>query len=88
MNFLKAVETAEKNKNIVGQKYNGGIIDEIIIYPTNPEMCKKFTLQYINSQNAQLSIIPYIETDVEIAVVIDKQRILKENIFESPPTNF
>lgn len=55
MNFLKAVETAEKNKNIVGQKYNGGIIDEIIIYPTNPEMCKKFTLQYINSQNAQLS---------------------------------
>jgi hypothetical protein len=78
MNFDKAVEIVEKNKNLVGQKYRGGIIDEIIIYPTNPEMRKKYDIEYVTSLNVQVSIVPYMGLDVDIAVVVDKWRIRKE----------
>jgi hypothetical protein len=78
MNFFKAVEIAEKNKKLVGQKYRGGIIDEIIIYPTNPEMCEEYKKEYVKSLDAQASIAPYMESDVDIVVVVDKWRIRKE----------
>ena len=81
MNFLKAVEIAEKSKKIVGKQFKGGIIDEIIIRPTDPKMCEGFEKEYICSLNAQTSIVPYMESDVDIAVVIDKERIRKDGCF-------
>jgi len=75
MDFIKAVEIAGKNKFLVGKKYKGGTIDDIIIRPTNPENLKKFEIEYVSTLNAQVSILPYTHLDVEIAVIVDKYRI-------------
>ena len=82
MNFLQAVEIAENKADLIGKKTeNGGVIDEIIIYPNDAELLKKYKREYITTLCPHLSIRPFIDMDIDfgVAVVIDKERIRKEN---------
>ncbi len=46
MKFYEAVELAQKNENLIGKSFNGGIIDEIILVPTDFEEEKEFERLY------------------------------------------
>ncbi len=81
MNFINAVEIAERNSHLIGMSYNGGIIDEIVIVPTNLIEFQNFKTEYIKTLNPQRSIASYMESDVEIFAIIDKKRIRTENVF-------
>lgn len=81
MKFINAVKIAERNSHLIGMSSNGGIIDEIIIAPTNLKEFQDFETEYIKTLNPQISVVPYMKSDVEIFVIIDKERIRKENVF-------
>jgi hypothetical protein len=81
MNFSKAIDIVNKNKNLVGKEYNGVVIDEIIVYPTNTESCNNFLNEYMRSQNAQTSIAPYMREDVDVAAIFDKKKINCDGVF-------
>ena len=82
MDFLSAVKLAKEKSFLIGTNTdNGGVYDEIIIMPTNSIEREYFTSSYIRTFNAQISIAPYVESDVEVVAVIDKYRIKTQNIF-------
>ena len=81
MDFISAVKLAKANEHLLGTKVNGASIDEIIIVPTKEEECKRFLSSYISTLDAQKSVAPFIQSDVEIQVVFDKKRIKTENVF-------
>lgn len=80
MKFLDAVKLAEMNSHLIGKKTGGGRIDEIIIYPTFPELLTKFKKEYCQSGDAQRSAGLFIDHDVRVGVVIDKF-LIEENSF-------
>lgn len=81
MKFLEAVELASKKSNLIGTSTDkGGTIDDIIIVPTDPREREGFIRSYLMSFNAQQSIVPYINSDVQV-LAIDKERIREQNIF-------
>lgn len=82
MEFLEAVKLARKKSNLIGTSTaKGGTIDDIIIVPTDPHERENFIRNYLTSFDAQQSIIPYINSDVQVLAVIDKERICKQNVF-------
>lgn len=82
MKFLEAVELASKKSNLIGTSTdNGGTIDDIIIVPTDRLEQEIFIRNYLISFDAQQSIVPYMNSDVQVLAVIDKKRIREQNIF-------
>ena len=81
MDFISAVKLVKANEHLLGTKVNGASIDEIIIVPTKEEECKSFLFSYISTLDAQKSIAPFIQSDVEIQAVFDKKKIKTENVF-------
>lgn len=80
MNFTDAVKIAEANQHLIGKIWKEATIDEIIIAPTDSALCSEFERLYIQSLNAQKSIVPFINSDVEVFVVFDKHRIRTQNL--------
>lgn len=81
MNFKEAVALAEKNQNLIGKTLDGATIDEIIIYPTDAGSVERFKKDYARSLNAQQAILPYVDDDCGLAVVLNKEDIRKKNLF-------
>jgi len=81
MNFTKALSLAERNSHLIGKEYNGGIIDDIIIFPTDPQSFDRFAKIYISSKNPQKAILPFTNQDVDVGVVVDKYRIDSQSVF-------
>ena len=75
MEFLKAVKIADENKHLVGKIVNGMKIDEILIVPTNSEEYKEYMSIYLRTFNAQQSIVPFIDSDVQIRLLGNKHLI-------------
>ena len=80
MKFLDAVKLAEMNSHLIGKPTSGGKIDEIIIYPTDPIQYQEFIQGYKTTQNPQNSIFDFINSDVQVGVVIDKFLIEENDI--------
>lgn len=81
MNFLEAVKIAEANQHLVGKEWKGATIDEIIIAPTETTLRTEFEKLYVQTLDAQQSIAPFVNSDVEVFAVFDKKRIRTQNLF-------
>lgn len=81
MNFKEATELKNKNEHLIGQKYRGGTIEELIIRPTNVREFEAFTKSYLRTMNAELSIQPFLESDLDVDVVCDREKIRTNSIF-------
>lgn len=83
MTYLEAKQLKEKNLHIIGLKYKGGTIDEIIIHPTNQENFKKFIEVYLDldSSYTDNSISQFFQEDVDISVIIDKENTWENGMF-------
>lgn len=81
MKFLDAVKLAEMNSHLIGKSTSGGRIDEIIIYPTDPILYEQFLQEYMSTRNPQNSIVEFINSEVQVGVVIDKFLIEENGVF-------
>jgi len=81
MTFKDALELANNNKNIIGKKLNGATVDDIIIHPVNEKQFEEFLKSYTLSLNAQKAVLPYLDFDLSVSVVLDKHRISKQSVF-------
>lgn len=75
MNFIEAMKVADANQHLIGKSWKGATIEEIIIVPTDPIQSEEFSRMYIQTLDAQQSIVPYMNSDVDVFVVCDKQQI-------------
>jgi len=81
MNYEEAVELKNKNEHLIGQKYRGGTIEELIIRPTNQKEFEAFSKSYLRTMDAELSIQPFIGSDLTVDAVCDRAKIRTNNIF-------
>lgn len=81
MKFSEALRLAEKNAHLVGRNESGGVIDEIIIYPTDPVLNNDFKSEYIATGDAQKSAYMFRDCDVRVGVVVNKFLIEENSIF-------
>ena len=85
MNFFKAVKIAEANQHLIGKEWNGATIDEVIIAPTDPLLWAYFKRSYFQSLNAQQSVVPFMNSNVDVYVVCNKKQIRTLNLFVYTP---
>lgn len=81
MNFQEATELKNRNEHLIGQKYRGGTIEELIIRPSNASEFDVFAKNYLRTMNAELSIQPFLESDLTVDAVCDRAKIRTNNIF-------
>jgi hypothetical protein len=81
MNFKEATELKNKNEHLIGQKYRGATIEELIIRPTNGNEFNAFNKSYLTTMNAELSLKPFLESDLDVDVVCDRAKIRTNNLF-------
>jgi len=75
MEYNKAIELIKKNNHLIGKKYAGAIIDEIIPVPSNPEMNELFRFKYKQTLDWQNSILPFTNLDVNLFAIFEKNRM-------------
>jgi hypothetical protein len=81
MTYLEAKKLKEKNVHIIGLKHNGGNIDELIIHPTDPYEFEKFRNLYLDSFNAEESILDFKKTDLTVSIVLEKEKTWENGLF-------
>jgi hypothetical protein len=81
MTYNEALEVVNNNQNIIGKRIKGARIDEILIHPLNSKQWEEFSKSYVQSLNAQNSLLPYLGSDLGVSVVLDKQKIRSHSIF-------
>lgn len=81
MNYKKALELKNKNQHLIGQNYNGTIIDDLILMPIDDDIAKKVRNRYIISLNSEEAIYPFTNTDLDVVAVCDQYRIKTKAIF-------
>ena len=75
MNYTEATELRNNNSHLVGQKYKGGIIEDIVIRPKNEKELDIFLKSYIRTMDGQLSVQPFINSELGVFIVCDKAKI-------------
>ena len=75
MTFQKALFLAHDCEKLVGTKYNGNTIEEILIVPTDKVLYDKFLKEYCSTLNAQAAILPFMDSDVEVVALFKKSYI-------------
>lgn len=81
MNFINAVRIADANQHLIGKVWNGATIEDVIVAPTDTLLWSEFERFYISSLNAQESMAPFMNSDVEVFVVCDRFRIRTQRLF-------
>lgn len=80
MNFFEALAIANHKEQLVGNlKKNGATLDEIVIAPSDAAEYQEFVKVYVDTLDAQRAIAPYINSDVIVLGVFDKNRIRHNN---------
>ena len=81
MTFAEAINIANKKESLVNRLTSNNVtLNEIIIAPTDPDEFAKFIQSYIQTLDAQISIVPFIKSDLMVLGVFDKTRIKDEGI--------
>lgn len=80
MNFNEALEIKNNNRHLIGQKYRGGIIDEIIIRPVNENDFEIFMKSYLRTMNSGIALKPFINSELRVDVICDKEKINRNNL--------
>lgn len=81
MDFLSAVKLAKDCEHLIGEKTNKGVVEEIIIMPTDEEKRAKFIELFRKYMNAQKAIALFTSSDVEVYALFKKKSIRTENCF-------
>lgn len=82
MRFDEALKVIENNNHRIGLKTEkGGIIDELIIVPTDVNEREAVIRSYLFDFNAQKAIAPFFNSEVEVIAVIDKEKIVSHGVF-------
>lgn len=87
MQFQEIAGIIEANKSLLGKRYNGATIDELVCIPVGYE--EQYKKLYIETQNAEQTLamlitsLGILPTDLEYQVyaILDKFRILSNGIF-------
>lgn len=87
MQFQEIAGIIEANKSLLGKRYNGATIDELVCIPVGYE--EQYKKLYIETQNAEQTLamlitsLGILPTDLEYQVyaILDKFRILSKGIF-------
>lgn len=67
MTFTEALQLVERKKSLIGTTTEKGLlIDLIIIVPTDKEQREKFVRSLMFTRSPQKSIVPFMESDVEV----------------------
>ncbi|WP_158210469.1 hypothetical protein [Myroides phaeus] len=87
MEYNKALKLIEEKSYLIGKKVKGKTIDELVIYPSDDDAKKKFKEIYIATLDADKAIEPFKKFDVDVSVIIAKDKIragffFSENINE------
>lgn len=85
MTYLEAQKQKEENLHIIGLKYNGNIIEELIIHPTKPKEFEKFITEYLDEYDFEKAIQSFKETDLIVSAVFDKKNTWERNVFLQTP---
>ena len=80
MKYEEARMLVEKNRHLIGKKYKGRFIDEIIIYPIDPMYLAVFKQEYYSTLDAVESIKPFIDFEVNVTAIVDKKMIVEDNM--------
>ena len=81
MNYNEAKEIINKNSHLIGLKYLGGTISEIILCPSNRSDFLKFSEIYIRTLDSNVALTPYIHKDLAVIVVTNKELIRSKGVF-------
>lgn len=93
MQFHEVDGMIEANKSLIGETFNGAVIDELICIPIGYEAeYKNFYLQTLDAKQAlallikSIGVFP-IDTEYQIYAVLDKSRILTEGVLSCANIN-
>ncbi len=75
MTFQEALFLANDSEKLVGTKFNGETIEEVLIVPTDKVLHDKFFKEYCSTLNAQAAILPFMDSDVEVVALFKKSYI-------------
>lgn len=75
MTFKEALVLANDSEKLVGTKYRGETIEEILIVPTDKALHDKFFKEYCISSDAKSAILPFMASDVEVVALFKKNYI-------------
>lgn len=87
MTFKEALVLAHDSEKLVGTKYKGERIEEILIVPTDKILHDEFFKEYCSTLNAQAAILPFMNADVEVVALFRKSyihcsgAIIKTNVY-------
>ena len=81
MNYYRAVELAKANEHLIGKVADKGVIEEIIIMPTNEEEQQSFIGLFWRFMDAERAIQPFMASDVEVFALFEKKQIRVNNCF-------
>ena len=67
MTFPEALQLIERKKDLLGTTTEKGLlIDLILVVPTDEHQKKDFVLRLMDTHDPQQSIVPYMNSDVEV----------------------
>jgi hypothetical protein len=75
MKYNEAQKIIQEKSYLIGKKYKGGVIDELVIYPSNEKAKNQFKDVYIKTLNAEIAIAPFKDFDVDVSAIVDKDKI-------------
>lgn len=75
MTFQEALVLAHDSEKLVGTKFNGETIEEVLIVPTDKVQHDKFFTEYCSTLNAKTAILPFMDSDVEVVALFKKSYI-------------
>lgn len=86
MLYKEALKLAEKNRHLIGRKYKGAIIDDIIVYPLKETSMNSFFELYSHSLNYEESISSFMkEEEFYIIGICEKEKFYKNGFYAPVP---
>ncbi len=80
MNYQNAKKRQAESQKMIGSKDEKGfVIGDIIIVPSSPKDQSDFFRSYIFNHDASKSILPYLDSDLEVWA-IDTIQLIQANI--------
>jgi len=74
MTYKEALELANQKEYLIGQKRNGVNIDDIVIYPSAPELQESYWKGYVDcGYDSKKAVLPYTNMDLSVGF-FDKKR--------------
>lgn len=74
MIYDEALRLKEANMHLLGQNFQDMCIEDIIIYPVGETM-QLFLKNYIQDNDAEVALLPFISQDLSVAIVCDLYRV-------------